>query len=319
MDEKTFAINFSPESAGSTARPAWLRIEQEDWAGKEANFEQWLGKTAVMPTIYNLGDLKDKFDSACNSDGSVDIGLRVYLSNINLNYRLVATRGTLSEPQVRTDQTIEQVTVEMATSHEVGDAQPGSITCAHWVLGEVYNLLGHKIVPPPRITIDSVKLLWPGLVVGTLRYGYTRQYHRYNLHINPADQSDPAIMALLDQAGSGLVQPCSDNEAADAVSGADALKMRYQSTVIAIADGAVEWLDVETPELGGYCDGKDGSGSNGYGRTDADGNPLSTTTVTHGDGGDDGAACYNRIIVVDPCSKEVVDDYLEPTSCHGDE
>lgn len=78
---------------------------------------------------------------------------------------------------------------------------------------------------------------------------------------------------------------------------ADNREGAYHSTVFALWGGGIETLEIDIPEMEGNC-----------------GN---STIIKPPDEGE-GEGCFRRNILVDPCTKEVLDEWLEQMACPED-
>lgn len=241
VDYATFRITRTepePESASAGTSGDWLRLEQEDEDEAPAGgFLEWIAMEGKRPTIENYLQYYDLYESSCDEDGVLEIGLRVAKSRADLAYSMSASHGTLEGGAASSSSVKTSLTVSQQSSLDLG-SRPADGVSATWE-GDVYAVDGSTISPPPTISVDGSTLSWGVVCSGVIRVSYSSVYDAWTLTIEARS---------------------TEEYEEDDVSSA------YQSTVFAAWAGGIESLEISLPDMGGYCGGTSvstGSGDDG--------------------------------------------------------
>lgn len=243
-----------------------VRLEQAEFEGGLLTYQDWLQDNGRGASIDSAIEYQEQKASICADDGHIDITIHAYPSRPDLEYRMEATYGELTQGASETSANVDRVRISYDTSYTVSGTLEGAVS-ARWD-GPVFGEGGIRIEPPPTIEIDGGEITWGGeSVLGTLALSYGLQRDVWVLTLFPRDEGE---------------YDGDDNEDA------------YASTVTAFwgSTGYTE-LDVEIPDLDGYC--------------------ITGGGLVVNDGDDE--RCYDRRLVVDPCTGEVLSDQVVEVAC----
>lgn len=276
---------------GASGSGDWLRVEQPEIKspGSES-FISWALANDKEITLATVAQYLEEFSSACNEDGSCEIELEVHKGRPDLPYVFRESYGELSARYVHTTKHKTSVAIGGESEIELDYYVVGAVK-AFWE-GPVFAMDGTELVPKPAIvhaapgarTLSVLATEEPVKVVGVVRLEFTEQHDAYVLTIHPRPKGEYEE---------------DDPEGA------------YQSSVIAFWDGGYQLHEVDLPEMKGYCSGNSGSvrvdpDEDGDGEDDGDGT------------GEDGQErCYKHIVLMDPCTQKVINEWDEEVPCDG--
>ena len=223
----TYIPAQTTESAADSSSLS-LQLVQEEYPFKSpGSFDQWLEELGVELTAANVIQAYEEYKSACTVDGTLEVGLRVYLSDITTPYNLVASYGVLSDGQLVEDTTTERMEMDLAQEQQLSF---GTVTAAEFE-GEVRDQDG-EVIAAPALTIDGRQVSTPTAVDGTLAITSQVSYWRHTLTITPRDVSE-------------------EQQASEDFSITDL----YAATVKVYAGGQKDTAEIAMPDDWGTCEG----------------------------------------------------------------
>lgn len=261
----------SPDAYADTGED-WLRLEQPPWPERPAGgIFAWLREQGKELTTATILEYQEQYRSQCDDDGTLEVQIYVYRSREDLEYKISASYGELSDATMDQADVVDYVDIGMESSYSIDTVPDGSVS-ASWE-GPVYAADGSLITPPPSIAVAGQVLSWGVVCLGQLKVQYraVRRVH---------------ILTLTPRTGADV-----DTENRETL---------YKSTVTAFYGvGQYEQLEVDLPDLSGYCNGRTGS-----------------TSI---DDDDDEATCYDLYIKYHRCTGEEISRDLVPVPCPGDD
>ena len=319
-------IHIADRGVSESQSVDFVILEEIEWEEPDIDsFAAWFLDNYGNPesqTWINMFLATDKFNSYSCEEGYYEAYIRAYKSRPDLVYNMTASRGTFSDdsPTVSTDQIKTNITVSKKAYHEFDDTYISSIECATWE-GNVYGANGQLLTDKPTIKVVSanpdnsndyrLKLVFSEVCSGNIRIVYTTQFEVWKLQIEPRVRDEAGGAS-----GQGTVDTNRNNNSGivtagvelSTTSGEEGLSCSefyntedtsaaYSSTVLAIWATGDTSLDVTVPEdmqedcIPGYS---------------------STLTLNTGESEED---CYELHILVDPCTKEILDQWTETVSC----
>lgn len=271
-ERHSLRIGYVSPDAFSGSGDDWLRLEQPPWPERPAGgIFAWLREQGKELTIATVLEYQEQYLSQCNADGTLEIEILLYRSRDDLEYRISASYGTLSEPTMDQAAVVDYIDIGMESGYQL-DTVPEGTVAASWE-GPVYAADGGQITPPPAITVSGQQLSWGVICLGQLKVQYTANRRVHILTLTPRTGADV---------------------------NAEDKETLYKSTVTAFwGEGNYEQLEVDLPDLSGYCAGR---GSN-----------------TNIDDDDDAGDCYDLHIKYHQCTGEEISRELVAVPCPGDD
>jgi|LGVE01.1.fsa_nt_gb hypothetical protein len=205
-----------------------IALEQDEYPFKSPGaFEEWMAERELVPTVSNLIQAYEEYKSACTADGVLEVGLRVYLSDMTAAYSLVTSYGTVGPGELVEDTRTERVELDLADNQGVDF---GTITAAEFE-GDVRDDAG-AIIAAPELVLDGQQVTAPQLLDGTLAITKNVSYWHHVLTLEPRDATE-------------------EQQASDDFNIGDL----YAATVKLYAGGQKESVEIEMPENFGTCEG----------------------------------------------------------------
>ena len=177
----------------------------------------------VLPREY-----EEPGNTCGGSSGIFTATIYAYLYLQTLNYSIDTSYGSLGE------RVVEDITytegVQLSLKDRVDFSYPNEeIISTEWV-GAVYNSRGETI-PKPSFTADNRTLYFSEKVYGYLKVKYKITRHRYSAIVSGRNIKDATIT-----------------------------EDKYTSTVFAVYDGGIDWIQVQSPYGFEDFDGECGNG-----------------------------------------------------------
>jgi hypothetical protein len=285
----TLRINRVEPDLADQFEGDWLRIEQPEWSTPpDGGFLDWLQQNNQQ--LRNDQIRNDQINNELLNLASINQYFSVYKSScmddgsLEVEIQIHRSRLDLAYTLTTSYGELSDRFVHTAAHKESRTIEgESSLDLQQQIVGAllttwegpVYGMDGIQILPPPPISVQGSVLSFGRKVVGVLRLAYSEQHDTYILTVEP--------------------RPAGEYEA-------DNIEAAYQATVIAIwGGGQIESHDVDLPDMSGNCNGY-GSGVRVNPDDDDDDDP-------------DGEKCYNHVILVDPCTLEIVDEWDEEVAC----
>lgn len=272
----TLRINRTEPSVDDNSGDDWIRIEQPDWKEPPAGgFFDWLKLLNKELSLATVLEYQAEYNSHCEEDGCLTVEIQVHKSRRDLQYAAHVSFGELSERFVHTTTHQSSEIVQKADLLALDVDTVGGVDAA-WE-GPVFDVMGNQVTPPPSFTVSGSTLQWNIKVSGVIRVKYTEQHDAYTLTIIPRKSGE--------------------YEAGD-------IEGSYQSTFFATWAEGVEVHEIDLPDMGGNCRGMGE-------RVIIDRDPNDPDDP---DGTDD-ETCYKHVVLVDPCTGEIKDEWDEVVPC----
>lgn len=167
-------------------------------------------------------------NSCGGSDGLFIATVYAYLYQQNLNYFIDTSYGAIGERAAEDITFLEGIQLSLKDTIDFSYPNEGIIS-TEWV-GPVYNSLG-ETVQRPSFTANNRSITFSEKVYGYLKVRYNITRHRYSVTVYGRNIEDAAI-----------------NED------------KYNSTVYAVWDGGINWIQLESPYGFEDFDGECGNG-----------------------------------------------------------
>jgi len=214
MSAESLIAEFGVEPGTGDRIPVVLIMLEQ---GALDNYVGYMTKKALVAYIHNLVfGFNDAIDVNCGLSlgGTFDTTINAYPYYPDLNYKLLASYGTLGEPEIEEIERTELVQILLNNDAEV-KYPIHEIISAEWS-GDAYDAEMGIISPQPDITLgEEFKTVRSSIpCYGLVQVKYTTIVHRYPLEITPRLNTD---------------------------------YNKYTSVVFAVYDGGLVWLQTEAP------------------------------------------------------------------------